>query len=107
MKLIKIRFNWRGKRKVWYPLQTLVFTLTVILIVLCITNVITTITTKPEITGITEHYVSRGETLWGIYCNDYEDVGILWDKFSYQVKNLNGNQTFNEGEIVFLPIYTK
>ena len=107
MKTIRIRFTWQERRMVWYPLQTLIFILTNILIILCITNIITTITTKPEITGITEHYVSRGETLWGIYNNEYDEVDICWDKFSYQVKNLNGNQTFNEGEIVFLPIYTK
>lgn len=105
--MIKIRFTWQEKRMVWYPLQTLVFTLIVVLIVLCITNVITTITTKPEITGVTEHYVSRGETLWGIYYNDYENIDILWDKFSYKVQTLNGKQVFNEGEVIFLPIYNK
>ena len=105
MKLIKIRFNWRGKRKVWYPLQTLTVVITLTLVL----NIITFVTNKPEtdIEKITKYYVSKGETLWGIYCNEYQDVDILWDKFSYQVKNLNGKQTFNEGEIIFLPIYNK
>lgn len=107
MKKIKIKFNWKGKRKVWYPLQTLAFTLTLILLVLCITNVITTITAKPETEDMTEHYVSGGETLWGIYNNEYDEVDICWDKFSYEVKTLNGKKSFYEGEIILLPIYNK
>jgi len=107
IKIIKIRFNWRGKRKVWYPLQTLIFTLTVILIVLCITNVITTIINKPETESVTEYCVSRRETLWDIYDNKYDEVDICWDEFSYEVKALNGKKAFNEGEIIFLPIYNQ
>lgn len=107
MKLIKIKFTWKGKKKVWYLLQTLVFTLTIILIVLCISNVVTTITNKPEIESVTEYYVSRRETLWDIYDNEYDKIGVCWDKFSYEVKALNGKKAFNEGEIILLPIYNK
>lgn len=103
MKTIKIKFTWRGKRKVWYPLQTL----TVVIILMLAINIFTSVTNKPKTNGITEHYVSKGETLWDIYCNEYQDVNILWDKFSYQIKNLNGKKTFNEGEIILLPIYNK
>ena len=101
MKLIKIKFKWRGKRKVWYPLQTI----TVAIILMLAFNIITTVTNKPE--SVTEYYVSRRETLWDIYDNKYNEVDICWDKFSYEVKALNGKKTFNEGEIIFLPIYNK
>ena len=103
MKLIKIRFTWRGKRKVWYPLQTL----TVVIILMLAINIVTSVTNKPKANGITEHYVSRRETLWDIYDNKYDEIDICWDEFSYEVKALNGKKAFNEGEIIFLPIYNK
>lgn len=103
MKTIKIKFTWRGKRKVWYPLQTL----TIVIILTLAINIITSVTNKPKADGITEHYVSGGETLWGIYNNEYDEVDICWDKFSYEVKTLNGKKSFYEGEIILLPIYNK
>lgn len=103
MRKIKIRFSWKGKRKVWYPLQTL----TVVIILMLAINIITSVINKPETESVTEYYVSRRETLWDIYDNKYDEVDVCWDEFSYEVKALNGKKAFNEGEIIFLPIYNK
>jgi hypothetical protein len=80
--------------------------ITIIIIVITIaaiwarTNITNAANTIKE---VKQEYISTGETLWDIYLE--KSTAIQYQKFCYEVQQLNGKTVFNAGETILIPVH--